>query len=204
MGDTPIELLRDVDLLIRAGEYVAIAGASGSGKTLLLLLSELERPATGQVVADGIDHSTHGCRCNGRLAARSTATKGNADARMGWLVIIGSFPIAALGLTFQDAIETYLRNLYLTATMLIGFALVLGAADRYGKRNRSLDQMSWRDGILFGFAQAMALIPGVSRSGGTITAGLLMGYTREAAARYSFLRAIPAVMASGFFQLYKS
>lgn len=126
------------------------------------------------------------------------------DARMGWLVILGSFPIAILGLVFQDAIETYLRNLYITAAMLILFGLILGFADRFGKQHRSLDQMTWRDGILFGFAQAMALIPGVSRSGGTITAGLLMGYTREASARYSFLLAIPAVLASGFFQLYKN
>lgn len=130
--------------------------------------------------------------------------RAHIDARLGWLVIIGSLPIGILGLLFQDAIETYLRNLYLTATMLVVFGLILGAADRYGKRQHSLDQMTWRDGILFGFAQAMALIPGVSRSGGTITAGLLMGYSREAAARYSFLLAIPAVMASGFFQLYKS
>ncbi len=126
------------------------------------------------------------------------------DARMGWLVILGSFPIAILGLVFQDAIETYLRNLYITAAMLILFGLILGFADRFGKQHRSLDQMTWRDGILFGFAQAMALIPGVSRSGGTITAGLLMGYTREASARYSFLLAIPAVLASGFFQMYKN
>lgn len=130
--------------------------------------------------------------------------RGHVDVRTGWLVIIGSLPIAILGLAFQDAIETNLRNLYLTATMLIAFGLVLGAADRYGTRQRSLNQISWRDGILFGFAQAMALIPGVSRSGGTITAGLMMGYSREAAARYSFLLAIPAVLASGFFQLYKS
>lgn len=130
--------------------------------------------------------------------------RGHVDARLGWLVILGSLPIAILGLLFQDAIETYLRNLYLTAAMLVLFGLILGAADRYGKRRRSLDQMTWRDGILFGFAQAMALIPGVSRSGGTITAGLIMGYSREAAARYSFLLAIPAVMASGLYQLYKS
>jgi len=126
------------------------------------------------------------------------------DARLGWLVILGSLPIAVLGLFFQDAIETHLRNLYLTAVMLIVFGLALGAADRWGSRKLELSQMSWRDGILFGFAQAMALIPGVSRSGGTITAGLMMGYSREAAARYSFLLAIPAVFASGFYQLYKS
>ena len=126
------------------------------------------------------------------------------DARMGWLVILGSLPIAVLGLTFQHAIETYLRNLYITAFMLIAFGLILGAADRWGSQQKVLAQMTWRDGIIFGFAQAMALIPGVSRSGGTITAGLIMGYTREAAARYSFLLAVPAVFASGLYQLYKS
>ena len=127
-----------------------------------------------------------------------------ADVRLGWLVIIGTLPIAILGLAFQDAIEGSLRNLYITATMLILFAIVLGLADRFGAKRRPLEAMTWRDGILFGFAQAMALVPGVSRSGGTISAGLIMGYTREAAARYSFLLAIPAVLASGFYQLYKS
>ncbi|MEF7614379.1 undecaprenyl-diphosphate phosphatase [Aquincola sp. MAHUQ-54] len=82
--------------------------------------------------------------------------------------------------------------------------LLLWAADRFGRRERTLRQLSWRDGLLFGLAQAMALVPGVSRSGGTITAGLLMGYSREAAARYSFLLAIPAVLASGLYQLYRS
>ena len=128
----------------------------------------------------------------------------NPDARLGWLVILGTLPIAGLGLLFQDMIETYLRNLYLTAIMLIVFGLILGVADKVGKRQTELRDMTWRDGIVFGFAQALALIPGVSRSGGTITAGLLMGYTREAAARYSFLLAVPAVFASGFYQLYKS
>lgn len=123
---------------------------------------------------------------------------------MGWLIIIGTLPIALLGLVFKDAIETHLRNLYITAAMLIGFGIVLGLADRFSSRERHLNQLTWGHGLLFGFAQAMALIPGVSRSGGTITAGLLMGYTREAAARYSFLLAIPAVLASGFYQLYRS
>ncbi len=126
------------------------------------------------------------------------------DSRMGWLIIVGTLPIAILGLLFKDAIETSLRNLYITATMLIVFALLLAWADRIGQRRRSLGQLTWTHGLVFGFAQAMALIPGVSRSGGTITAGLLMGYTREAAARYSFLLAIPAVLASGFYQLYRS
>ncbi|MXP27080.1 undecaprenyl-diphosphate phosphatase [Altererythrobacter indicus] len=126
------------------------------------------------------------------------------DVRMGWLVILGTLPIAILGLLFKDAIETTLRNLYLTATMLIGFAIVLGLADKFGARKRPLTELTWKHGIIYGFAQAMALIPGVSRSGGTISAGLMMGYTREAAARYSFLLAIPAVLASGFYQLAQS
>ena len=128
----------------------------------------------------------------------------NADARMGWLIIIGTLPIAVLGLLFKDAIETTLRNLYLTAAMLVIFAVLLALADRWGARQRHLNQLTWGHGVLFGLAQAMALIPGVSRSGGTITAGLVMGYTREAAARYSFLLAIPAVLASGFYQLVRS
>lgn len=132
------------------------------------------------------------------------AWRGDPDARMGWLILIGTLPIALLGLMFKDAIETSLRNLYITATMLIGFALVLAVADRVGAKQRPLSKLSWGHGLLFGLAQAMALIPGVSRSGGTITAGLLLGYTREAAARYSFLLAIPAVLASGFYQLYRS
>lgn len=124
-----------------------------------------------------------------------------ADVRLGWLVLLGTLPIAILGVVCKNAIEGSLRNLYITAAMLIGFGIVLGLADRLGRRTRELDGMRWRDGILLGFAQAMALIPGVSRSGGTISAGLLLGYSREAAARYSFLLAIPAVLASGFYQL---
>ncbi|MCM2454752.1 undecaprenyl-diphosphate phosphatase [Rhizobium sp. CG4] len=126
------------------------------------------------------------------------------NARMGWLVIVGSLPIVILGLLFKDNIEHGLRNLYITAAMLIIFGIALGVADRIGRKTRGLRSLGWRDGIIFGFAQAMALIPGVSRSGGTITAGLLMGYTREAAARYSFLLAIPAVFGSGFYQLFKT
>jgi len=133
-----------------------------------------------------------------------TGRRATPDARMGWLIVIGTLPIGILGLLFKDAIEGSLRNLYLTAAMLILFAVFLAFADRFGQKTRSLDRLTWRHGLLFGFAQALALIPGVSRSGGTITAGLLMGYTREAAARYSFLLAIPAVMASGFYQLYRS
>jgi undecaprenyl-diphosphatase len=126
------------------------------------------------------------------------------DARMAWFIALGSVPIVALGLAFQDAIETPFRNLWLIALTLAGFALVLGWADSVGAKKRALTELGPRHAVLFGFAQALALIPGVSRSGGTITGGLLMGYTREAAARYSFLLAIPAVFGSGVFQLVKS
>lgn len=123
------------------------------------------------------------------------------DVRMGWLIIIGTLPIVVLGLFFEEMIDTVFRTLWLTATMLVVFAVLLAFADAYGRQRKPLEELSVRDGILFGFAQALALIPGVSRSGGTITAGLLMGYTREAAARYSFLLAIPAVFGSGFYKL---
>ena len=122
------------------------------------------------------------------------------DVRMGWLVIIGSIPIGVLGLLFEDQIDHTLRNLYITAIMLIVFGLLLGVADRIAPQRKELKELTVRDGILFGLAQALALIPGVSRSGGTITAGLLMGYTSQAAARYAFLLAVPAVFASGLYK----
>ncbi|GAB3848657.1 undecaprenyl-diphosphate phosphatase [Nesterenkonia populi] len=123
------------------------------------------------------------------------------DARMGWLIIVGTIPIVVLGLALEDFIMSTFRSLWLVATMLIAFGILLGFADHVGTQRKPLDRLSVRDGIIFGFAQALALVPGVSRSGGTITAGLLMGYTREAAARYSFLLAIPAVFGSGLYKL---
>lgn len=125
------------------------------------------------------------------------------DVRMGWLVIIGSIPIGVLGLLFEDQIDHALRNLYITAAMLILFGILLGIADWIGVQRKELHQLTVKDGILYGLAQALALIPGVSRSGGTITAGLLMGYTRQAAARYAFLLAVPAVFASGLYKAAK-
>jgi undecaprenyl-diphosphatase len=129
---------------------------------------------------------------------------GDPDARMGWLIIIGSIPIVVLGLLFQDDIETTLRDLRIVATALILFSLILFWADRVGAKKRELRDLTIGHGIAFGFAQAMALIPGVSRSGGTITMGLFLGYSRAAAARYSFLLAVPAVLGSGFFQAYEA
>ncbi|GAA1528148.1 undecaprenyl-diphosphate phosphatase [Streptomyces albidochromogenes] len=139
--------------------------------------------------------------------------RGDHDAQMGWLVIVGSIPIGVLGVTLKDHIEGPFRDLRLIATTLIVMGIVLGIADRLAARDevggkhrairerKTLRELGVRDGLIFGVCQAMALIPGVSRSGATISGGLLMGYTREAAARYSFLLAIPAVLASGAFEL---
>ncbi|MDI3388081.1 undecaprenyl-diphosphate phosphatase [Streptomyces sp. B-S-A8] len=135
------------------------------------------------------------------------------DAKMGWLVIVGSIPIGVLGLTLKEQIEGPFRDLRLIATMLIVVGIVIGIADRVAARDeaggrhratrerKTLRELGVRDGLIFGVCQAMALIPGVSRSGATISGGLFMGYTREAAARYSFLLAIPAVLASGAYEL---
>jgi undecaprenyl-diphosphatase len=123
------------------------------------------------------------------------------DYRVAWLVIIGTIPIGVLGFLFEDQIQTAARNLWLIATTLVMFGLLLGLAEWIGRQRIELHQMKPADGVLLGFAQAMALIPGVSRSGGTITAGLFLGFTRPAAVRYSFLLAIPAVVAAGVFQI---
>ncbi|MFC4139368.1 MULTISPECIES: undecaprenyl-diphosphate phosphatase [unclassified Microbacterium] len=138
------------------------------------------------------------------LALVGRLPRNDPDARMGWLIIIGSIPIVVLGLLFQDQIETVLRSLWIVAIMLIVFGVLLGIADHVGAKRRSLNQLTYPDGVAYGFAQALALVPGVSRSGGTITMGLFLGYERAAAARYAFLLAIPAVFGSGFFQLAKS
>lgn len=126
------------------------------------------------------------------------------DALLGWWIILGSIPIVVLGLLFQDLIDTGLRSLWFVATALIVFGLLLGWADRVGAQRFELKQMNWRHALVYGAAQSLALIPGVSRSGGTITAGRLMGYTREQAARYSFLLAIPAVFGSGGYKLVRA
>jgi len=134
---------------------------------------------------------------------RDTELRSSLDARMGWYVIIGTIPIAVLGLTFAPIIETAARNLWLVASVLIGFGIVLGLADRLGSKIKELESLNVRDGVLFGFGQALALIPGVSRSGATISVGLAMGYSRYAATRYAFLLAIPAVLASGLYEATK-
>ncbi len=123
-------------------------------------------------------------------------------ARLGWWIIVGTLPIGALGFVFRDQIEGPARNLWLIGSTLIGFGVLLGIVDRRARGRKGLDDLTGRDAAAFGLAQALALVPGVSRSGGTITGGLLLGYSRDAAARYSFLLAIPAVLGSGVLQLF--
>ncbi len=123
------------------------------------------------------------------------------DVRLGWFLIVATIPIGVLGFIFRNDIETGARNLWLIGTVLIVFALVLGYADRVGRHEREIDQLSVRDGVLIGLAQSLSLVPGVSRSGATMSAGLLLGLQRPAAARFSFLLAVPAVVASGLFEL---
>ncbi|GAA5093326.1 undecaprenyl-diphosphate phosphatase [Nocardia iowensis] len=128
-------------------------------------------------------------------------TQRELDYRIGWYVIIATIPIGVLGFLFKDVIRTAARNLWLISFMLIAFALVIAAAEYYGRKQRPLEQLTTRDGLVMGFAQCLALIPGVSRSGATSSAGLFLGLTREASVRFSFLLAIPAVTASGLFSI---
>ena len=130
--------------------------------------------------------------------------KDDPDVRLGWLIIIGTVPIVIVGFLAQDLIDTSLRSLWITAVVLIVFGIVLGVADLVGKKVRPLEAMTYRDGILIGLAQMLALIPGVSRSGATLSMGRALGYERPAAARYGFLLAIPAVFGSGLYKLAKS
>lgn len=130
--------------------------------------------------------------------------KKSADSKLGWLIIFGSLPVVVIGLAFKDLIENQLRNLWVVSFTLIVFGIVLALADRFGKQTREIESLTTKHGLLFGLGQALAVIPGVSRSGGTISVGMALGYTRRAAARYSFLLAIPAVLASGLYQFAKT
>lgn len=127
--------------------------------------------------------------------------RGHLDARMGWFIIIGSLPIVLLGVALKDVIEQDFRSLWIIGTTLIVLGIVLGVADRVSRSDKTIKQISLRDAVLMGLAQACALVPGVSRSGATISMGRFLGYEREAATRYAFLLAIPAVVGAGVFQL---
>lgn len=134
---------------------------------------------------------------------RRPELRSELDARMGWYVLIGTIPIAVLGLLFDDVIETTARSLYLIGTTLILLGLVLWAADRLAKHVRDLASVRLPDAVLVGFAQACALIPGVSRSGATLTMGLFLGFKRDVAARFSFLLSIPAIVLAGVYSILK-
>lgn len=135
------------------------------------------------------------------LRGRAESAQERLDARMGWYIILGTIPISVFGLLFKGQIETGARNLYLVGAMLIVFGLVMGAADMFARQARKLEAIKPHDAVVIGFAQALALIPGVSRSGATITFGLFRDFTRRDAARFSFLLSIPAVVLSGLFEL---
>jgi undecaprenyl-diphosphatase len=134
---------------------------------------------------------------------RGGGARHSQDARLGWYIVLGTIPIGIFGLAFKNDIENGARDLYLIGTMLIVFGLVMLAADRAARQERDLEEMSPKDGVFVGVAQALALVPGVSRSGATISAGLFRGLTREAAARYSFLLSTPAIVISALFESRK-
>lgn len=129
------------------------------------------------------------------------AHRDNVDYRLGWYVIIGTLPIVVLGVAFKDLIRGEVRNLWIIATAMLVFSAVIAAAEYVGRQNRHVEQLRWSDGLLVGIAQCLALVPGVSRSGSTISAGLFLGLDRELSARFGFLLGIPAVVASGLFSL---
>jgi undecaprenyl-diphosphatase len=132
---------------------------------------------------------------------RDRPARRELDARIGWYIVLGTIPIGIFGVLFKDQIETGARDLYLIGTALIVLGLVLLLAEKVGTRDRSLEQIQAKDGLAVGLAQALALVPGVSRSGATITAGLFLGLDRPTAARFSFLLSIPAVVLSGLLEL---
>lgn len=131
----------------------------------------------------------------------NAAARDSLEYRMGWYLIFATVPIGVLGIAFSHQIETGARNLWLIASTLIVLGLLLLAAEKAGSHERDEEQITLRDGLVMGVAQAAALVPGVSRSGATITAGLFAGLKREAAARFSFLLSIPAVVLSGLYEL---
>ena len=138
------------------------------------------------------------------LRNRNSSKEELADNKLGWMIIIGSIPIFIFGFLFQDSIKTTFRSLTLIAITLIIFALILGAADYLGSSGKGMKHLGARDALLLGLGQSLALIPGVSRSGMTIAVGRSLGYNRSAATKISFFLAIPAVLGSGFYQLYQT
>jgi undecaprenyl-diphosphatase len=192
-----IGLFNGVDAALKAEQTTATIAVIQLG-TLLAVLTYFARDIVNITTAFVRDHVA--------LLSGRNRTDGSRrlshDAWLGWLVILGSIPVAVVGLLFKHQIEgTFTKNLWVIATMMIVVALLLGLAELVGKRNRSLEQLGISDALAVGFAQVLALIPGSSRSGSTIMAGLFAGQTRETAARFSFLLSMPAIAASGLLEL---
>ena len=166
--------------------FTAVIQIGTMAAVLLFFRADLWRIATGFLAS---------------LRDRTLWRTTSHDAKLGWYIVLGTIPISIIGFAFADQIENEIRSLELISTVLILFSIVLLAADRAGKREREVDSINARDGLMIGFAQALALVPGVSRSGATISFGLFRGLTRAAAARYSFLLSVPAVVLSGAFEL---
>jgi len=142
---------------------------------------------------------------NDNIIKRISYSNQQVNSKLGWLIIIGTIPVVIIGLTFKDVIEGAItKNLYIIAASLIVLALILALAEKTAKFKKNIENVTILDSIIIGVAQALSLIPGSSRSGTTITAGLFVGLNREAAARFSFLLSIPAVLASGVLQLYEA
>ncbi len=142
---------------------------------------------------------------NENLVNRKKFSEQDMNSKMGWFIILGSIPVAIIGLGFKDVIEgAFTKNLYVIATSLIVLGLILAFAERVGKFKREMKDITWKDSLIIGFAQSLALIPGSSRSGTTITAGIFVGLKRETAARFSFLLSVPAILGSGLLEFYSS
>jgi undecaprenyl-diphosphatase len=192
-----VGLYNGVEATLKAEQTTATIAVIQLG-TLLAVLIYFARDIvniTKAFVRDHVALLSGRSRMNGSL-------KLSHDAWLGWLVIIGSVPVAVVGLLLKKQIEgTFTKNLWIIATMMIVVALLLAVAEWVGKRNRSMDQLGIGDAVAVGCAQVLALVPGSSRSGSTIMAGLFVGLTRETAARFSFLLSIPAIAASGVLEL---
>ena len=176
--------------------FTAITQLGTEAAVLLYFWGDISR-----IIGKWFRHFGSGASRGGRGV---TIEKNDPDVRLGWLIIIGTIPIVLVGYFLQDTIRGAFRSLWLVAIVLIVFGIFLGVADLLGRRTKQLNDIGYRDGILYGIAQTLALIPGVSRSGATTTMGRALGYSRPAAAQYAFLLAVPAVFGSGLFELVNS
>jgi len=176
--------------------FTAITQLGTEAAVLLYFWGDISR-----IIGKWFRHFGSGASRGGRGV---TIEKNDPDVRLGWLIIIGTIPIVLVGYFLQDTIRGAFRSLWLVAIVLIVFGIILGVADLLGRRTKQLNDIGYRDGILYGIAQTLALIPGVSRSGATTTMGRALGYSRPAAAQYAFLLAVPAVFGSGLFELVNS